>query len=216
MSKKGNYFAYIANTLVSWGYKRGKNLVGAPFDWRKSPLELLDFYATLKSLIQRVYYYNHETPVVILGHSMGNPVMNYFYHKYVDAEWKKQFIKSHISLAGAWGGSLQIVKLFASGYNMDYFRMNFFAITAEKNYSAHNVKEFFADIDYRVGLEQYNLANPTLILESPGVETHCIYGSKVNTPESFTWAKGYFPNYQPSITFGDGDGTVNIRSLKFI
>uniref|UniRef100_A0AC35FUL1 Uncharacterized protein n=1 Tax=Panagrolaimus sp. PS1159 TaxID=55785 RepID=A0AC35FUL1_9BILA len=90
----------------------------------------------------------------------------------------------------------------------------YFAVTAEKNYSAHNVKEFFTDINYLTGLEQYNLANPTLILESPGIETHCIYGAKVQTPESFTWKKGYFPDYQPAITFGDGDGTVNIRSLK--
>lgn len=33
------YFAYIADTLESWGYKRGKNIIGAPYDWRRSPRE---------------------------------------------------------------------------------------------------------------------------------------------------------------------------------
>lgn len=28
------YFSNIVQTLVSWGYERGKNLVGAPYDWR--------------------------------------------------------------------------------------------------------------------------------------------------------------------------------------
>lgn len=32
-----------------------------------------------------IYYYNDNKKVVIIGHSMGNPVMNYFYHTYVDS-----------------------------------------------------------------------------------------------------------------------------------
>ena len=176
---------------------------------------------------------------------MGNPVMNYFYHHYVDSDWKAKYIKSHISLAGAWGGSMQIVKLFASGYNMDYYRVilppsalrgmqrsftssaylfphkdlwkknEFFATTVDhKNYSSANIKEFFYDIQYPVGYEQYKMASPALILDAPGVEVHCLYGTGVKTPENLTWAKGYFPDYQPTIIYGDGDGTVNIRSLR--
>ncbi|KAE9548698.1 hypothetical protein FO519_008096 [Halicephalobus sp. NKZ332] len=244
-ASQGQYFAFIADTLVSWGYKRGKNLVGAPFDWRRAPPELDDFFVLLKSLIQRVYYYNNEKPVIVLGHSMGNPVMNYFYHQYVDSDWKSKYIKSHISLAGAWGGSMQIVKLFASGYNMDYYRVilppsalrgmqrsftssaflfphsklwngkEYFATTVDHaNYSSANIKQFFHDINYPLGFDQYEMASPTLILDPPGVEMHCMYGTGVKTPENFTWAKGYFPDYQPTITYGDGDGTVNIRSLQ--
>ncbi|KIH51105.1 hypothetical protein ANCDUO_18813 [Ancylostoma duodenale] len=43
---------------------------------------------------------------------------------------------------------------------------------------------------------------------------HCIYGTGIATPEQFSWAKGYFPDYPPSIVFGDGDGTVNRRSAE--
>uniref|UniRef100_A0A7E4V9W5 Group XV phospholipase A2 n=1 Tax=Panagrellus redivivus TaxID=6233 RepID=A0A7E4V9W5_PANRE len=243
-ASQGNYFAYIADTLVQWGYKKNKNLVAAGFDWRRSPLELDDFYVALKSLIQRTYYYNHETPVVVIGHSMGNPIMNYFYHHYVDAAWKAQFLASHVSIAGAWGGSMQIIKLFASGYNMDYYRIilppsrlramqrsftssaflfphrgvwnenDAFAFTATRNYSVSNVEQFFKDVDYPLGIDQYKLASQALIIDAPGIPVHCIYGTDVQTPETFTWAKGYFPDYQPTTVYGDGDGTVNIKSLR--
>lgn len=31
-----------------------------------------------------MYSNNDNKKVVIIGHSMGNPIMNFFYHKYVD------------------------------------------------------------------------------------------------------------------------------------
>lgn len=31
------YYSKIVEALVTWGYSRKKNIVGAPFDWRKSP-----------------------------------------------------------------------------------------------------------------------------------------------------------------------------------
>lgn len=46
------------------------------------------------------------------------------------------------------------------------------------------------------------------------VQVHCIYGSGLSTPEQFNWAKGYFPDYQPAVVYGDGDGTVNKRSAE--
>lgn len=64
--------------------------------------------------------------------------MLYFYHNYVDQvrteterfqaktvvqAWKDKYIKSHVSLAAPWGGAMQIVKLYASGYNMNYYRV---------------------------------------------------------------------------------------------
>ncbi|CAD5207352.1 unnamed protein product [Bursaphelenchus okinawaensis] len=240
----GRYFNYIVDALVSWGYTRSKNVIGAPYDWRKSPPELTDYYISLKTLIETTYLYNDKRRIIILAHSMGNPVMNFFYHNFVNQAWKDKYIHSHISLAGAWGGAMQIVKLYASGYNMDFYRIllppselramqrswtssgllfpsnvlwpanETFAQTDAKNYTTGNVEEFFNDIGYPMGYKQYLQANVAQTLEAPGVTVHCMYGHQVQTSEYLSWAKGYFPDYQPTIVYGDGDGTVNIRSLK--
>ncbi|KAK0428978.1 hypothetical protein QR680_011118 [Steinernema hermaphroditum] len=245
---QGRYFADIADALTKWGYTRGKDLLGAPYDWRRAPHEheAMGYYAMLRSMIESAYYFNNNKKVVILGHSMGNPVMLYFYHKIVSQEWKDKFIHSHISLAGAWGGSMQTVKLFASGYNMDFYRIilppstlrpmqrsftssafllpsaalwgenEVFATTVLKNYTMANLEEFFTDMQYTLGWEQYQKTNYDRVgtLDAPGVKVHCIYGTKVNTPETFSWAPKDFPDSQPTTFFGDGDGTVNIRSLE--
>ncbi|TKR94100.1 hypothetical protein L596_008432 [Steinernema carpocapsae] len=74
-ASQGTYFTYIADALTKWGYTRGKDLRGAPFDWRRAPHELTGYYAMLRTLIETTYYYNNNTKVIILGHSMGNPSM---------------------------------------------------------------------------------------------------------------------------------------------
>ncbi|KHN84473.1 Group XV phospholipase A2 [Toxocara canis] len=240
----GRYFTDIVEMLISFGYRRRKSLMGAPFDWRKAPNELTDLYLMLKTMIETAYRYNDNKRVVIIAHSMGNPIMLYFYNTFVTQDWKDKYIQAHISLAGAWGGAMQIVRLFASGYNMDHYRIllppnkvrimqrsftssaflfpsynvwnesDAFAFTDTKNYSVRNVKEFFEDIKYEDGWSQYeNTAHLLGNLDAPNVEIHCIYGYNVSTPEVLQWRKKDFPDYQPKVTFGDGDGTVNLRSL---
>lgn len=89
------------------------------------------------------------------------------------------------------------------------------AITDTRNYTVNDVEQFFKDVSYELGYEQYKMAHPTLITEKPeGLAVHCIYGQGVDTPELLVWAKGYFPDYQPAIKYGDGDGTVNRKSLE--
>ena len=74
-------------------------------------------------------------------------------------------------------------------------------------------------------------------LTAPGVEVFCSHGSKVDTTERLIYPPGAFPtttqpevnttqsrvggvqfwpfpNTEPTLVKGDGDGTVNIRSLK--
>ena len=58
-----------------------------------------------------------------------------------------------------------------------------------------------------------NLTYP-LTAHAPNVTVHCLYGTGVNTAESFTFGEGEFPDTQPHVAYGDGDGTVNVRSLQ--
>uniref|UniRef100_A0A0N5A8Y2 Group XV phospholipase A2 n=1 Tax=Syphacia muris TaxID=451379 RepID=A0A0N5A8Y2_9BILA len=241
----GRYFTDIVEALVSWGYRRGKDVIGAPFDWRKAPNEHMEYFDKLKATIEELYRNNGNKRVVVIGHSMGNPFMLYFYHKHVTQIWKDKFIEAHVSIAGAWGGAMQIIRLFASGYNMNHYRIilppsrlremqrsftssaflfpsynvwnntEIIGRTIAKNYTLQNVQEFFNDINYADGYYQY-LQTGFLLenLEPPRVRVYCIYGYGIDTPEAFFWKKGYFPDYQPTTTYGDGDGTVNRRSLE--
>ncbi|CAK5008111.1 unnamed protein product [Meloidogyne enterolobii] len=239
------YFAPIVESLVSWGYTRGINVVGAPYDWRRAPRELSKYFVKLKHLIETLFYKNGNQKIFIMAHSMGNCMANYFYHNFVNQAWKDKFLEGHISLAGAWGGSTQVIKVYASGYNMDHWRVvlppsrlrtmqrsftssallfpspklwgpnETFVITPRKNYSLSNIEDFFNDIEFPQGLEHWKSESPSLIIDPPGVKVYCIYGSEVKTPEQYIWYHNWlFPDYQPYISYGNGDGTVNLRSLS--
>lgn len=49
---------------------------------------------------------------------------------------------------------------------------------------------------------------------SPQVTAHCLYGTRVPTIEKYHFKNGEFPDKQPTVTYGDGDGIVNKRSLE--
>ena len=50
-------------------------------------------------------------------------------------------------------------------------------------------------------------------LVPPGVELHCLYGTGIETTERLVYSKSS-PSGKATIIPGDGDGTVNVRSLK--
>ena len=76
--------------------------------------ELGDYIKDLQALIEDTYYSNGNTPVVLLGHSMGNPMTLYLLN-HMTQEWKDKFVKSFISLAGVWGGAMKPIRLMISG-----------------------------------------------------------------------------------------------------
>lgn len=55
------YFGAISNALVKkYGYVRGLNIRGAPYDWRKAPNELDDYYKNLTLLVEQTYAMNNK------------------------------------------------------------------------------------------------------------------------------------------------------------
>ena len=84
---------------------------------------------------------------------------------------------------------------------------------AQTNYSLGNLDQFFHDIQYPDALHIAKQVPPIWIDSPPNVELYCLYGTDVPTPEKFHYDKGEFPDTFPKTEFGDGDGTVNRRSL---
>ena len=86
--------------------------------------------------------------------------------------------------------------------------------TANQNYSLSNLEKFFLDIQYPDAINISRQVPPVWTDEPPNVPLYCLYGTGVPTPEQFVYGKDEFPDTFPETLFGDGDGTVNIRSLK--
>jgi len=238
------YFGAIADALVkNAGYVRGLNLKGAPYDWRKAPNELHEFFMNLTKLVEETYYQNKGLKVILVAHSMGNPVLLYWLNNYVHLAWKEKFIKNFVSLAGVWGGAAKPVRLMSSGDNLDILVVKpltarpyqrsatstaflmpsskfwgadeILVQTPSRNYTVNDYEQFFNDINYKTGHElRENTKDLIYDLNPPDVEVHALYGIDVKTPAGFIWKKQKsFPDSQPTVVYGDGDGTVNIRSL---
>ena len=80
-----------------------------------------------------------------------------------------------------------------------------------------NYDQFFEDIGFPLGKKLRKLVGQPsypLTAHAPNVTVHCLFGTGVDTAESFSFGKGAFPDAQPKVFYGDGDGTVNIRSLQ--
>ncbi|XP_015509870.2 phospholipase A2 group XV [Neodiprion lecontei] len=236
----GSYFRDIGNMLVdNLGYIRNVSLRGAPYDFRKAPNENQDFFLKLKTLVEETYIMNNNQPVTLLAHSMGCP-MTLLFLQQQSQKWKNKYIESMITLAGVWGGSVKAVKVFAIGDNLGTYFLRESVLreeqitnpslgwllpsklfwketevlvqTATKNYTLADLQQYLIDInvpngwEFRKDTEKYQLQ-----FTAPGVTVHCLHGSKVGTVEKLSY--GDLSDY-PKLVLGDGDGTVNSRSLE--
>ncbi|XP_023333809.1 group XV phospholipase A2 [Eurytemora carolleeae] len=236
------YFANIADHLVQAGYTRGVNLHGAPYDFRKAANELEDFFVKVKDLIEGTYKANNNLSVILLTHSMGSPMMLYFLLQQSQG-WKDKYIRSMVTLAGPWGGTVRALKVFAVGDNLGAWLLNekklmweqrtspslawlmpqigfwdtteVLVETAEKNYTMNDYQEFFTDLkEPNAWFMRLDTKDLIAGLPAPNVEVFCLHGSGVDTTEKLIYKKGEFPGSDPStILKGNGDGTVNYRSL---
>jgi len=86
--------------------------------------------------------------------------------------------------------------------------------TSTRNYTVHDLQDFFNDIGFPDGYHMWEDTHPLIYdLVAPGVEMHCIYGTGVDTAERLIYSKAT-PTGKANILMGDGDGTVNVRSLS--
>ena len=201
------------------------------------------YYDNLKSLIEDTYKLAGNKPVTLVVHSMGGPTSLFFLTKVVDQVWKDTYIKAYVTLSGAWRGAAKVMRTMASGDNSGVFvdsplewriaQRSFpsspwllpypsdtwtsddvIVITANRNYTAWDYADYYQDVGYPQGWAIFQLLqNLTGPLPPPGVPTYCFYGADVKTPLQFEYASGTFPDQQPTVVYGLGDGTVNDKSL---
>ena len=89
--------------------------------------------------------------------------------------------------------------------------------TTNRTYTVNDFQDFFKDIGAPGAIKLRklveNLIYP-LTAHAPNVRLHCLYGTGVHTAASYMFEDGEFPDHQPEVIYGDGDGTVNRRSLE--
>ncbi|CAF0944065.1 unnamed protein product, partial [Didymodactylos carnosus] len=236
-----SYFAPIVRSLVALGYTRGLNLRGAPYDFRRAPDEQGDYFLNLTNLVMDTYEKNNQTKIVLITHSMGGPFALYWLH-HITPEFKEKYIRSMVTIAAPWAGAVKALRLMASGDNIDVYVVspirvrpyqrsapstafvmpspNFWSAdevlvaTPFKNYTVQNYKEFFTDINYPTGYQFWlNVKDLVDELKPPEIEVHALYSSQMSTPGVLLYDERTFPDLQPTVSYDNGDGTVNIRSL---
>ncbi|XP_012688613.1 group XV phospholipase A2 [Clupea harengus] len=233
----GMYFFAIVQGLVNDGYVRGDDIRGAPYDWRKAPNENKAYFLALQQMIEEMAH-KAGRPVALIAHSMGNVYTLYFLNQQPQA-WKDKYIETFISLGPPWAGVAKTLRVVASGDNNQIPVISSLKIRQQQrtavstiwlfpnantwpadqvliqaptaNYTVQDYQRFFQDVGFPDGWEMRKDTEPLVsALEPPRVSMHCLYGSGVPTPELYRYTT--FPDGEPAVTYGDGDGTVNLRS----
>jgi len=73
------------------------------------------YYGQLQQLIEEKVKALGKRAVVV-SHSLGCPTMLYFFHNYVSAEWKEQYMAGWVAMSGPFLGSSMQVDAYLSGF----------------------------------------------------------------------------------------------------
>merc|ERR1711965_1040196 len=99
----------MIQSFVALGYEAGKNMHGAPYDWRKAPDgHATGLYPQLRVLLEETVARNGK-PAHVITHSLGGPTALGFLNRQSDA-WLAQHVASFAPIAGVFGGALDQVK----------------------------------------------------------------------------------------------------------
>nr|XP_026489289.1 group XV phospholipase A2-like [Vanessa tameamea] len=238
----GSYFNTIADSLVKIGYVRNVSLRGAPYDFRRAPNENGEFFIKLKSLVEETYAMNNNSAVTFIVHSMGGS-MGLHFLRLQKQSWKDQYIRRMISLSTPWGGAMKALKVFAIGDDLGSLMLSESTLRTEQitcpslawllpspnfwkpsevlvqtdkfNYTINDLQKLFIDMELPNAWEmRRDTEEFSRDFSAPGVELHCLYGYNVSTVERLVYKAGSWLDGSPTLARGDGDGTVNLRSLS--
>lgn len=134
---------HLVNALKSQGYKVGKSLFGAPYDFRYAPGPqasdvALKYMKDLKKLIEKAHDANDNERVVLFAHSMGGLWSLYFLNQQT-VEWRDRYISHFVSVATPWGGAVEQMMTFASGNPEGVPFVNSLVVREEQRRSESNL-----------------------------------------------------------------------------
>lgn len=116
-----DYYKSVVKRLLpgksGFDYKRDVSILGAPYDFRRAPNELKDYFDNLKITSEENFHKNGLKPVTFICHSMGCSLMLYFLQRQAQ-EWKDKYIKRLITIGAPWGGSMVAIKSVTVGYSL--------------------------------------------------------------------------------------------------
>lgn len=237
-----DYFERIISTLETNNELiRNVDMIGASYDFRRAPNELITYFQNLTDLIEEFYMQNNYRSVSLVCHSMGclNTVFLLNQHS---QEWKDVYVRRVISLAAPWAGSVGALSAmlfgdtlgipFLNGEKIRALQSTFPSLTylfprepvfpadqvlietPEYNYTLGNFDEMFEDAGLMNQLEMWRDTKDIANLMPPNVELWCLYGTGKKTPSKLVFPGPIKLNGRHRLIEGDGDGTVNIESLQ--
>jgi len=165
VSALSEYFHPLIKTLTAAGFVDGKDLFGAPFDWRQWPFPA--WLDDTRALVEKAYEMNGGSRVVIVSHSMGG-VFTYVFLMKQTPEWRSKYVERWVSTSAPFTGTPLALVAMLTGYFFDlpvsqakaatfsrsvpsiYFLMpnpdfgwksNHLVETPSKNYTSANITE---------------------------------------------------------------------------
>ncbi|KAL3313901.1 hypothetical protein Ciccas_007495 [Cichlidogyrus casuarinus] len=224
-------------------YVRNKTVRGASFDFRFTPRDKPEMLTDLKALIEETYKNSNNTKVTLLGHSYGSANAVIFLNN-MSKQWRATYIKQFVSISGVFGGSVKALKAHISGDKVnlpfiysstlrpllrtmsglsailpqvDVFDEENLVLTDEGNFTSRQYRELYTRLDsmnsfYMWEDNEHMFSKQTI--PPSDVKCVCIYGYGLDTIRQLDYRNGRFPDYDPKMIFGNGDGTVNIESLE--
>ncbi|KAF6772160.1 hypothetical protein AHF37_08659 [Paragonimus kellicotti] len=235
-----DYFSQLVSALVKDPFfQRNISVRGAPYDFRRAPNENQWFQYALSQLIEDTYHRNGLSPVVLVAHilatttrSSQRPVANANSTPVPTSSRSSGILEPmswpHIP-AGENAGAFFVSPLVFRRLHRSFPSLTFMSpdprlwspneqivITPKRNYSAHEMRQFFDYINYADGYQMMEATKAGHdFFEGPTdvEEVYCVYGTQVATMEQLIYTTSS-QDQIPQLVEGDGDGTVNLRSLE--
>jgi hypothetical protein len=237
-------YASFLKQLQQWGYTAKKDAFGAPMDYRfMSPktLQAVGFIDSLKTLVETAYNRNNRRRVMLVGHSNGGPTM-YSFVTSMSQEWKDKHIAGIVGLSGNFLGQMNCVKAFIdqspsslmmATWEAQYMSMpwgNYTAVTdipivithpdsaKTVSYTAKvsDLGNLFDHLDHTEWTARLQSASKYMNRSAhPLVNTHCLYGQKVNTSFSFEYSADVEVDGKYTTHKMEGDGNQDLLDQQF-